>query len=350
MYKILHIFRIEKFTSMYLEFIYGNFDKKDHEFWLYGEKGQFTSCFKYRNVRYIRNINMLGEKQKIKEMQKFDKIIYHGVFDPVIVNVFYKHKKLLKKLYLYFWGGDKAYFKDESDNRKKMYVVRNAKGIITIIPEEKKYIVKNYNPRGRLFHALYDYPNDVRKLMENGYESKKKNYIAVQIGNSATKTNAHISILKKIEKYKDENIKIFVPLSYGDKEYANKVIKIGREMFGEKFVAITEFMDICAYHLFMQSIDIAIFGMRRQQALGNIEALLCYGKKVYLQGNGILEHYYNRVHNCYTEKIQAIDDMTFEQFVDFSEEYRLNNEKKIKENLAVELRIKEWKAIFDDKI
>ena len=48
--------------------------------------------------------------------------------------------------------------------------------------------------------------------------------IIIQVGNSATNTNNHIDVLKTLEKYKCENIKIFLPLAYGEQEYAEEVI------------------------------------------------------------------------------------------------------------------------------
>ena len=46
----------------------------------------------------------------------------------------------------------------------------------------------------------------------------EKQIINILIGNSATETNNHIEVLDLLSKFKNEDIKIYVPLSYGDME------------------------------------------------------------------------------------------------------------------------------------
>lgn len=59
MTKILHLFRIEKFTNDYVKFINENFTDSYYESWIFGSKatrrGQLN-IFTYRNVKYARNI------------------------------------------------------------------------------------------------------------------------------------------------------------------------------------------------------------------------------------------------------------------------------------------------------
>lgn len=349
MYKILHLFRIEKFTEGYIKFINNNFDKRYHELWTYGKRDSRIVCVsQYKNAKYFRNIKEIGNSYNLEKMYSFDKIIYHGVFDPYIVSLFFKNRRLLKRLYLYFWGGDKPCEGTWSDNFKKKYVVKHAHGIINIIPEEKKYMKKTYGIRNNWYCAKY-YDTGIMEAIDKA-KSKKHDYIAIQVGNSATGTNAHIFILKQLAKFRNENLKIFVPLSYGDKEYANKVIKIGRKIFGEKFVGMTDFMNQEEYYQFLNSMDVAVFALKRQQALGNITALLYFGKKVFLRDRTILSHYHERMSNCYVGKIEEIGKMEFDQFIAISEEDRLRNKESMQKELEIEPRIEEWTAIFNDTL
>ena len=84
-------------------------------------------------------------------------------------------------------------------------------------------------------------------------------------------------------KFKNEDIQIYVPLSYGDKDYAKKVIDYGKSLFGDKFIGITEFIPYNEYICFLKNIDIAVFNHQRQQAMGNTINLLAMGKKVYFR-------------------------------------------------------------------
>ena len=109
--------------------------------------------------------------------------------------------------------------------------------------------------------------------------------VNILVGNSATKSNYHLEVFDKLKKFRDENINIYVPLSYGSKDYADEVIKYGSQLFGEKFKPITEFMPKDKYFMQLMSMDIAVFANDRQQALGNIVALLYAGKKVYMRSD-----------------------------------------------------------------
>lgn len=102
------------------------------------------------------------------------------------------------------------------------------------------------------------------------------------VGNSATPENNHIEIFDIL---KDANISdrsIIVPLSYGDQRYREMVIKIGESYFGNKFVPLTSFLPIAEYKKIISSCCAMILNQRRQQALGNIGAMLYSGGAVYL--------------------------------------------------------------------
>ena len=177
-----------------------------------------------------------------------------------------------------------------------------------------------------------------------------KGYVAIQIGNSATLTNNHIMIMEILKKYKNENIRIFVPLSYGDKKYADKVINAGRALFGEKFVPITEYMEQNVYYRFLNQMDIGIFGMSRQQALGNINLMMLLGKKVFLKNKSILEHYYKNTCHCFVESLENIDRMDFKEFTDWENERINNNVRNVTKMHEEETVIRQWRTIFNEEL
>lgn len=349
MFNILHLFRVCDFTKDFIEFVNGNFNGNRHEFWIYGDRGTGHSSIKitsYKNVKYVHNP---VDRLKSKEVFFFDKIIYHGIFEQSIIDVFFFNRKLLKKLYLRFWGGDKFLYGSATQIYRKKSVIKNARAIIYIIPEERKFLEQNYKIKGKQYWALYDLHGLIQRCVAaERLPKKEKDYISIQLGNSATSTNNHMQILKKLHKFKEENIRIFVPLSYGDKKYAEKVIEEGEKLFGEKFVAITTFMNVDEYNQFLCQIDIAIFGINRQQALGNIQALLYLGKKIYLKKNSIVEHYVRRECRCYVNTIDQIGEMDFNSFVDFDEEKAQKNKENMYQMSRVEEVTKVWDQIFNE--
>lgn len=178
------------------------------------------------------------------------------------------------------WGGD-FYFPEKQGGFKKK-VIRKMGHFVTYIKGDYEQVQKWYGAKGK-YHECFMYPSNLYK--EYDIKSKEHKTINIQLGNSADPTNNHIDVLEKLRVYKDEDIKIYAPLSYGNQGYAQSVILKGKELFGRKFIALTEFMVFDQYLEFLADIDIAIFAHKRQQAMGNTITLLGLGKKVYMRSD-----------------------------------------------------------------
>ncbi|EOS79047.1 hypothetical protein C817_03115 [Dorea sp. 5-2] len=351
MKKILHIFRVEKFTEEFINFINNNFYKESHFFWIHGDKfleGEY-GYLKYSNVEYFPQIDIKLRKEFTKvQLDKFDLIIYHWVIDNSVMEFFFDNKKYLKKLVLYFWGGDKKLTGKWMDNIKKRFVVNNAVGLVTIIPEEIKDILAAYRPKGKLLYAMYD-NEKMRNALVNMEVLKRgeNDTINIQIGNSAYPEFNHINILKLLSKYKKENIKIYVPLSYGITEYAKQVIDVGIKIFGEKFVALQEFIPSQEYYSLLQKMDVVIMDVEKQHALGNIFVLMESGCKVYFCKNSMLHHFFSKEMQCIVYSTEQIRGMVFKELFEFSDAKKQYNRKKIRENWNKNAYVIKWQEIFD---
>lgn len=112
------------------------------------------------------------------------------------------------------------------------------------------------------------------------------------IGNSSSPTGNHLSIFERLKMLGVNDKKIFVPLSYGNMNYANYISKVGEQYFGRKFNAIRDFMSLEEYNKFLLSADVFIYGNWRQEAVGNILIALFIGGKVFLdEKNPLLKFY-----------------------------------------------------------
>lgn len=220
-------------------------------------------------------------------MYKADKIILHGLFDIYLVVILFFNPWLLKKCYWVIWGGDLYYYKLAKNNLKKTikeifrkFVIKRTGFLITYIPGDVELARKWYGAKGKYCECIMYLSN----VFHNVYQEQKKDCcIHIQIGNSADPSNNHAEIINLLEEIKEENIKIYAPLSYGDKEYANKIINEGKEKFGDKFIPLVDFIEFEDYLAYMNKIDIAIFNHNRQQAMGNIINFIGKGKKVYIK-------------------------------------------------------------------
>ena len=285
--KYLHLCIPDKFISGFIEFVRENLNFNDHEFIILDRKNEssfYKIPSKYRNVVIVNNNQELELPLK---MFKAKKIFIHGLWNP-FVPLLYFYPSLYRKYYWIMWGGD-FYFPDKQSELKKQ-LIRKIRNFIGFIKGDFEYIVKNYKAKGRWYECVV-YINNI-KFKNIDLKSKNRNkVINILVGNSATETNNHFEAFQIIkqnlerENIKKDKVRIYAPLSYGDKNYAQQVIKFGYSIFGASFIPLTKFLNLDDYIDFLLKIDIAVFNNQRQQALGNIVVLLGHGKKVYIRSD-----------------------------------------------------------------
>ena len=298
--KVLHVCGLDKFIPPFVDFVEENFGLDNHFFWLNGDHNRYPikqgrSNYKVKRTNFGQVIGML---KLIQLMHATDKIVLHGLFNLKVILLLFLMPWLLKKCYWVMWGGDLYVYQLGEKNWKwrvreflRRPVIKNMGHLVTYISGDVELARQWYGAKGEYHECLMYLSNvvdpDIIQAAQAGLEEHKGQNILV--GNSADPSNNHIEALEKLLPYKDENIKIFVPLSYGDQEHAKKVIETGKAWFGDKFVPLTSFMAFDEYLKFLKSIDIAIFNHKRQQAMGNTITLLSMGKTVYMR-TGVSHH------------------------------------------------------------
>lgn len=283
----LHCMHEEKFIEPFIDFIERNFDSSKHKYII--RRSERFKSGERKNVIFLeKRLSKLKEfLLYTKCLNRANKIFLHGLFLNAILIILITQPWLLKKCYWVVWGGDLYYHRLRGRNIKsnihelvRAFVIKRLGHFITFIKGDYELAQQWYGAQGK-HHECFTYPSNLYK----GYDTKpKKNTsINIQVGNSATETNHHFDVLQKLSIYRDHDIKVFAPLSYGDNHYANRVINYGRSVFGDKFIPILDFVPFDKYLSFLSEIDIAIFNNNRQQAIGNVITLLGLGKKVYMR-------------------------------------------------------------------
>lgn len=110
----------------------------------------------------------------------------------------------------------------------------------------------------------------------------------ILLGNSATATNNHIEMLRLLSRCDLGDRKVVVPLSYGDPDYRDAVVRRGKQLLGVRFEPLLAFMPLAEYNAQLARCSVAIMNHRRQQALGNIGASLYRGARLYLDEAGMM--------------------------------------------------------------
>ena len=279
--KILHVMIAEKFMSPFIDVINNHFNRDEHKM-LVINISNIECPLELKEQDGVIWITKKYELLKLSYLlNNSNKIILHGLFlNSLIITLFFQ-PWLLKKCYWVMWGGD-FYFPEKQRWFKKQ-VIKKIRHFVTYLKGDYELVEKWYGAKGML-HECFMYPSNLYKE----YNVKPKEdggIINIQVGNSADSTNNHKEAFEKLRKYKDWNIKIYVPLSYSDQDYVKGVIAKGKAIFGDKFIALIDFMPFEKYLDFLGTIDIAIFAHKRQQAMGNIITLLGLGKEVYIRND-----------------------------------------------------------------
>ncbi len=346
--EVLHIFNDQKkFSKDFFDFLMKNdFDLSTHSLFHYGKNDTYYDKF---NMPYLFS-SLFSPWKNIKLLNLMfgsQKIIVHSLASPWLLLYLYLFPALNQKVYWAIWGKDLYYYKLLKKKyfyhdiyeffRKKVF--RNIGNTIVYVKGDYELAQKWYGVRGKNIDCFM-YPSNLYKAYD--IKEKKHTSINIQIGNSAETTNNHFEVFDKLLKYRDDNIFIYAPLSYGNQDYAKKVIKKGKEMFGDKFIPLTEFMPYEKYLDFLGKIDIVIFGHKRQQALGNSIILLGLGKKVYMRNDITPWQFFNdisvKVYNSENINLNLLDKSTKEK-----------NTKCIKKYFSEKRLVEQLKKLFEDK-
>ena len=348
---IVHLMLNEKFTEPTIQFISDHFEAAQHQFIIIGE-GIGANITKRPNVletpRLFHDI-----RQLTRALYRADKIIIHGLFHRRLVPYLAAQPWLLKKCNWVVWGGDLYWYQTrERTWSNDLYewvrraLISRLGEITTLVPgdfqlAQKWYKTKAIYRAGRYVSSIKR--KDLDKLLT--FPAIEKDALYIQIGNSADRSNQHQQVLDSLLKFKDENIRIFVPLSYGDTKYGAAIAAYGKTLFGDKFVPLLDFVPPDEYSRFLQTIDIAIFNHDRQQALGNICVLLYLGKKVFIRDDITSWDYLKNDLGIDIYATDAIGDLDFAAFSQFT--HKEKNRLSVSEIFDYQKTKSLWNVMFN---
>ncbi|CAI1664860.1 TDP-N-acetylfucosamine:lipid II N-acetylfucosaminyltransferase [Serratia fonticola] len=343
--KIVHVCSIDKFIPPFIKYIDDNFNSSEHIYWIFGEDSRY-------NLEHSANVKLLGSGKAnkikntmllIKDINNSDKVILHSFLGTNLAILLFLLPWVLKKCYWFVWGADLYCYKTKRNIKwyfREFFrkpVIKRIGHLVTYIKGDYLLAKKWYGCTGQYVECLL-YSSNVFKHMDLQRKNESDG-VQILLGNSADPANNHFRAFEKIERFKSENIKVFVPLSYGDQIYAEKVISEGKRIFGDKFIPLTEFMPFQKYLDLLATIDIAIFNHDRQQAMGNTISLLGLGKTIFINSNT------TQWELLKDKEIHVLDIKDF-TLTFISEEMRNENVRKIKEYFSNETLAKQLRSIF----
>ena len=358
--KILHLMRKEKFTSEIAEFYDKWFNNGEHDL-CYVIKDDSTLVNDKLTIKQFEiKYSDLSKKLTHDFFKSYDFICLHSMFLDNYILKSIILRRIYKKIIWIEWGFDLYNYRQKgflsfAKNFMNSFFRRNVNTIVFIFEPDIIYYKKMFKRyHSNVFFAPYIGP----KIDEEFYHYTKdsrlnvtnltNDTIYIQIGHSATRQIDHINVLNKLSRFKNENIKLVIPLSYGDKEYAKEVMHYAQSIFSEdKLLILVDYMPKDDYFEVLSRIDIAIFDTQRQIGLGNINRLIFRNTKIYMPSNSIMYDYFCSK-GVPIQKIELIDDMCFETF---RKEVFSNNDDHFKEYICslsdYQNKLNKWIYIFE---
>lgn len=333
-FEFVHILHASSFAVELVKFLNTFVDHRKHLFIFKSGPTLYTSSLKADNV--IEG-NLLSLKINLNITKK---IIVHSLLFENDIEYFYNNPQLLKITYWSIWGGD-LYC---NNNHKSNFVKANVKAILTVF--DKIEYNKQYGEKS-CFNIIY--PSSTLNDLPCKLNNEKNSPINILINHCADEST--LVLLKKLEKYKNENIRIYTALSYTTHMQSLKlkkeIINLGKTIFKDNFVPILDWMDTNEYNKFLSKFDIFILGMKRQQGIGNLRICAVQGAKLFMNSkNQTYKELENINLNIYD--LNKIDDMNFEEFKRYTDEERLNNRNIFIERNKYETVMNSWKKVFED--
>lgn len=372
----IHIIENEKFTPLFLEMLNNYFPKNSNMVYIHHANNYDFVKNKYPFVKIIDSFN---EVDLSLAAQPLDKIFIHAFYDRDLLKFLFENRHCIdfNKVVFIAWGADiyNSIFRLKKKvigvrdifsrlkvrfyEKIKKILMRKVRLYMTFACDDINIINGFYGANGFQFDCLYPSTvnlEDLNKIKKTRKDTIKDTIkgthrsIMILLGNSASDTNQHIQMLDILAKYKNENLSIICPLSYGDKEYAVKIKNYGLKLFGDKFIPLMEYMSPVEYANILGKVDIAVFNHNRQQATGNIEILAYLGKKIFIRSDISSWNHYVVRDKCAFFDTKNIEGMSFEDFIDNPSEAIATNEKYFLQIWDINHVVSLWKKVMNYEV
>lgn len=329
--KMLHIVVYEdKFTPQLIYKLNTYFADKKTFYVLVDKKGRKEfpkELLAYDNVMIYQGIKDFWKLLKIASGARV--VVYNALFYRFFLQMQLLACAIFKPKVWIVWSAD-MYLRDCSNLLKKLYnrfLVSRFAYLATPIEGDFANYQKIWGFGAKNLRFFFPFSQDILKIPLTQKESQ---ITWIQVGNSGHFTNRHLEVLEMLKCYKDKDIKIVIPLSYGcNKDYQQSVESAYREVFGEeKIWILKENLPFVEYVKLLGYIDIGIFHHFVQEAGHNVMLLEAFGKKCYICSQNTLYNMSKVVFNVKVFRTEDLENSPFEEFIAWdSKDSRENMEK-----------------------
>ena len=183
--------------------------------------------------------------------------------------------------------------------------------------------------------------------LRNNYQNRTNGETTnVLIGHCGADFIQHEKYLKRLSKYKNESIHVYMVLSYlASSGRIYSLAKLAEGYFGkENFTILDKKLPRNEYFAIMNNIDIAIFPYLHQSGLGNTRRMAYMGIKLYFEPKGVLYRGFMadgvKVYDC-----NEIGKVPFCQFIKNDATVNINS--KLFDTFDYQRNIQAWKDLVN---
>lgn len=342
-YRIIHIIKDDKF----FDGVFNRFENEDYLNNVALLEVKDVKNYQYRRIKNTEKVQLVDRKEMSATLKKgdYDALFFHSM--PVER---YEYVNWIPKGKIVIWWSWGFELYHPVQGLKPLIAVQlfkpQTKILLDELKESKFVIIKN-TIRNYLSHFRYkrlqnrmlsrvDFfqpviPLEYRMMCSiKGFQAKEFYYPklstiyqvetsilkdrngGVLIGNSQSPNNNHLDVWHSLKDVLPPGRQVLFPINYlGDLEYAQAIsnrIKSDKH----KLLFIKNFMPLKDYFDLINGCSYAVFGVMRQQAMGNIFQCLKQGVKLFLYRDSI-------VYQCLKEygfvifAIENIDESSFTQ-------------------------------------
>lgn len=313
MKKILHLVNDEKFIG----FAHESFTREtaaQSDFWVLSNTEslkhiKFSCCLLTVNQFYTEETMAIVNTYDLIVLHfldvKYDRLLQNTNLQPKILWIgwggdyywladtladFHMYKPITRKLVSKIMGNRLVYFVSKKINRirrkKRLQLINKSISYFAPVLPDDYQLIKKSHPDFKPQYIQWNYGN----LEENyirGYEDFMVTGNDILLGNSATPTNNHLDVFENLAQSNLDIHKIILPLNYGDLNYGKIIQQKAIQIFSQQACVLSDFMPYEEYMKLLQSCGNVIMGHIRQQALGNIVAMLYVGAKLYFYKDSV---------------------------------------------------------------
>ena len=255
------------------------------------------------------------------------------------ISLFFNQRLRITLSQIKEWYGLHSSYYKKKKHQKRVLDVERVDEIYTYLDGDYNQIIENYGIKKKIQYYCFAYQYVGKQISIDTKNCVTSNMI--QVGHNATPFNNQFSIISKLSAF-DTNFDIIIPLSYGDKKFAQKLKYNAQSFKNLKPNYLDTLLPYAEYQKLMDNVKIHIFNNRRQEAMGNILQCVANGKKVYLSEKNTGFEFLKKI-GCLIFSVET--DLTLPNSLsqDLNSEEKCNNRERVaeffsKENYIIRLQ------------